>query len=74
MQIKIVAASQRMKVVSGVNVNANSLPKTAYVGFGMPDGKTWIELIKSYTPSDGEDIQQTFANRLGIRHIAFTVE
>lgn len=48
--------------------------KVACVGLGMPDGQTWIELIKFNTPSDEKDIQQTFANTLGIRHIAFTVE
>ena len=32
------------------------------------------ELIKFYSPSDEKDIQQTFANTLGIRHIAFNVE
>jgi catechol 2,3-dioxygenase-like lactoylglutathione lyase family enzyme len=40
----------------------------------MPDGQTWIELVKFYTPSDEKDIQQPFANTLGIRHICFAVE
>ncbi|MFB7641728.1 VOC family protein [Peribacillus butanolivorans] len=57
----------------GYAVGLNDV-KVAYVGLGMPDGQTWIELIKFYTPSDEKDIQQTFANTLGIRHIAFTVE
>ncbi len=48
--------------------------KTACVGLGMPDGQTWIELVKFYTPSDEKDIQQPFANTLGIRHICFAVE
>ncbi|MGE7694153.1 VOC family protein [Lysinibacillus sp. NPDC094177] len=48
--------------------------KVACVGLGTPDGQTWIELIKFFTPSDEKDIQQPFANTLGIRHIAFTVE
>ncbi|MFJ7970697.1 VOC family protein [Psychrobacillus sp. NPDC096389] len=48
--------------------------KVACVGLGTPGGQTWIELIKFYSPSDEKDIQQTFANSLGIRHIAFTVE
>ena len=48
--------------------------KVACVGMGTSDGQTWIELIKFYSPSDEKDIQQTFANTLGIRHIAFTVE
>ncbi|WCK52489.1 VOC family protein [Aneurinibacillus sp. Ricciae_BoGa-3] len=48
--------------------------KVACVGLGMPDGQAWIELIKFYTPSDEKDIQQPFANTLGIRHIAFAVE
>ena len=41
---------------------------------GMPDGQVWIELVKFYTPSDEKDIQQPFANTLGIRHICFAVE
>ncbi|MCO0596929.1 VOC family protein [Peribacillus butanolivorans] len=57
----------------GYAVGLNNV-KVACVGLGMPDGQTWIELIKFYTPSDEKDIQQTFANTLGIRHIAFTVE
>jgi catechol 2,3-dioxygenase-like lactoylglutathione lyase family enzyme len=40
--------------------------KTACVGLGMPDGQAWIEHEK--------DIQQPFANTLGIRHICFAVE
>lgn len=48
--------------------------KTTCVGLGMPDGQTWIELVKFYTPSDAKDIQQPFANTLGIRHICFAVE
>ncbi|KON69757.1 glyoxalase [Peribacillus butanolivorans] len=57
----------------GYAVGLNDV-KVACVGLGMPDVQTWIELIKFYTPSDEKDIQQTFANTLGIRHIAFTVE
>ncbi|MGE7944817.1 VOC family protein [Lysinibacillus xylanilyticus] len=48
--------------------------KVACVGLGTTDGQTWIELIKFYTPSDEKGIQQPYANTLGIRHIAFTVE
>ncbi|WNS76154.1 VOC family protein [Bacillus sp. DTU_2020_1000418_1_SI_GHA_SEK_038] len=57
----------------GYAVGLNDV-KVACVGLGTPDGQTWIELIKFYKPSDESDIQQTFANTLGIRHIAFTVE
>lgn len=48
--------------------------KVVCVGLGTLDGPTWIELIKFYTPSDEKDIQRSYANTLGIRHIAFTVE
>jgi catechol 2,3-dioxygenase-like lactoylglutathione lyase family enzyme len=48
--------------------------KTVCVGLGMPDGQAWIELVKYYTPADEKDIQQPFANSLGIRHICFAVE
>ena len=57
----------------GYAVGLNDV-KVACVGLGAPDGQTWIELIKFYTPSDEKDIQQSLANTLGIRHIAFTVE
>ena len=48
--------------------------KTAIVMLGTPDGQANIELTKFYKPSDEKDIQQSFANTLGIRHIAFAVE
>ncbi|WP_249660206.1 VOC family protein [Lysinibacillus fusiformis] len=48
--------------------------KTACVGLGMPDGQTWIELVKFYSPTGEKDIQQPLANTLGIRHICFNVE
>jgi len=57
----------------GYAVGLNDV-RVACVGLGTTDGQTWIELIKFYTPSDEKDIQQPFANTLGIRHIAFTVE
>lgn len=57
----------------GYAVGLNDV-KVGCVGLGTTDGPTWIELIKFYTPSDEQNIQQTFANTLGIRHIAFTVE
>lgn len=48
--------------------------KVACVGLGTSECQTWIELIKFYSPSNEKDSQQPFANTLGIRHIAFTVE
>ncbi|HJV46360.1 MAG TPA: VOC family protein, partial [Bacillota bacterium] len=48
--------------------------KTACVGLRTSDGQAWIELVKFYSPLDEQDIQKPFANTLGIRHIAFTVE
>ncbi|WGG44620.1 VOC family protein [Rossellomorea sp. DA94] len=48
--------------------------KTSCVGMGLPDGLTWLELVKYLTPSDEKGIQQTFPNTLGIRHICFAVE
>lgn len=48
--------------------------KVACVGLGLPNGQTWIELIKFHTPTDEKGIQQSSANTLGIRHIAFSVE
>ena len=48
--------------------------KTAFVMLGLPDGQANLDLIKYYSPSDEKGIQQTSANTLGIRHIAFVVE
>ncbi len=48
--------------------------KTAYVFLRMPDGQANLELVKFYSPSDEKGIQQSPANTLGIRHIAFAVE
>ena len=48
----------------GYAVGLNDV-KVACVGLGMPDGQTWIELIKFYTPSDEKDIQQTFCKYTG---------
>lgn len=48
--------------------------KTASVMLRTPDGQTNLELAKFYTPSDERGIQQSSANTLGIRHIAFVVE
>jgi catechol 2,3-dioxygenase-like lactoylglutathione lyase family enzyme len=39
-----------------------------------PGGGTAIELVKFITPQDERGIQPSFANTLGIRHIAFLVD
>jgi catechol 2,3-dioxygenase-like lactoylglutathione lyase family enzyme len=39
-----------------------------------PDGRAAIELVKFYSPLDEKGIQPSFANTLGIRHIAFLVD
>jgi len=44
------------------------------VMLGMPDGQATLELVKFHTPLDEKGIQQSFANTLGIQHIAFAVE
>ncbi|KMK76788.1 VOC family protein [Alkalihalobacillus pseudalcaliphilus] len=38
------------------------------------DGNVNIELIQFHTPQDEQGIQASFANTLGIRHVAFEVE
>jgi catechol 2,3-dioxygenase-like lactoylglutathione lyase family enzyme len=48
--------------------------KAAIVMLGTPDGQANIELTKFYTPLDEQGIRQSFANTLGIRHLAFAVE
>jgi catechol 2,3-dioxygenase-like lactoylglutathione lyase family enzyme len=48
--------------------------KTALVFMKTADGETSIELVQYLRPVDENGIQQTFANTLGIRHIAFVVE
>ncbi|AZU60550.1 VOC family protein [Neobacillus mesonae] len=54
-------------------IGLNDVRETV-VMLGMPDGQATLELVKFHTPSDEKDIQQTFANTLGIQHIAFAVE
>ena len=39
-----------------------------------PDGRGVIELVKFYSPIDEKGIQPSFANTLGIRHVAFLVD
>ena len=39
-----------------------------------PDGEANIELIQFYTPLDEKGIQPSYANTLGIRHIALLVD
>ncbi|MCQ6268175.1 VOC family protein [Fictibacillus sp. WQ 8-8] len=41
---------------------------------GTPDGEATLELVKFHTPLDEKGIQPSFANTLGIQHIAFAVE
>ncbi len=48
--------------------------KSTVVMLGLPDGQATLELVKFHTPSDDKGMQQSFANTLGIRHIAFAVE
>jgi catechol 2,3-dioxygenase-like lactoylglutathione lyase family enzyme len=48
--------------------------KTELVMMQAPDGQATLELVKFNIPSDEKDIQQPFANTLGIRHICFAVE
>jgi catechol 2,3-dioxygenase-like lactoylglutathione lyase family enzyme len=48
--------------------------KTAFAFLRMPEGEANIELVKIYKPSDEKGMQPSFANTLGIRHIAFAVE
>jgi len=48
--------------------------KTSFVMIGLPDSQMNLELIKYHKPIDKRDIQQSFANTLGIRHIAFVVD
>lgn len=40
----------------------------------VPGGEVNLELVKFYTPLDEKGVQPSFANTLGIRHIAFAVE
>jgi catechol 2,3-dioxygenase-like lactoylglutathione lyase family enzyme len=54
-------------------IGLNDVRETV-VMLGMPEGQATLELIKFHTPSDEKGIQQSSANTLGIRHIAFAVE
>ncbi len=48
--------------------------KSTVVFLRVPGGEGGIELSKFSTPADERGIQPSFANTLGIRHIAFAVE
>lgn len=48
--------------------------KNTVIFLRVPGGEVGIELIKFSTPTDERGIQPSFANTLGIRHIAFAVE
>ena len=54
-------------------IGLNDVRETV-VMLGVPDGEATLELVKFDTPSDKKGIQQSLANTLGIRHIAFAVE
>ncbi|WP_062239047.1 VOC family protein [Fictibacillus sp. FJAT-27399] len=41
---------------------------------GTSDGEATLELVKFHTPLDEKGIQPSYANTLGIQHIAFAVE
>jgi catechol 2,3-dioxygenase-like lactoylglutathione lyase family enzyme len=48
--------------------------KNTVVFLRVPGAEAGIELIQFSTPTDERGIQPSFANTLGIRHIAFAVE
>lgn len=48
--------------------------KTACVALRAPNGQAWIELVKFYSPSNEQEMQEPLANTPGIRHIAIAVE
>lgn len=48
--------------------------KNTVVFLRVPGGEAAIELIEFSTPVDERGIQPSFANTLGIRHIAFVVD
>ncbi|MFC7320028.1 VOC family protein [Halobacillus campisalis] len=54
-------------------IGLNDVRETV-VMLGVPDGEATLELVKFHTPSDKKGIQQSSANTLGMRHIAFAVE
>ncbi len=41
---------------------------------GTSEGEATLELVKFHTPIDEKGIQPSYANTLGIQHIAFAVE
>jgi 4-hydroxyphenylpyruvate dioxygenase-like putative hemolysin len=48
--------------------------KNMVVFMRVPGGEASVELITFHTPVDEQGIQPSFANTLGIRHIAFVVD
>lgn len=56
------------------NITALPNAKVACAALGTRDGEVWIELVHYQTPEDERGIRETFANTLGIGHIAFAVD
>jgi len=54
-------------------IGLNGVTETV-VMLKTPDGEATLEMVKFHTPQDEKGVQQSFANTLGIRHIAFAVE
>lgn len=48
--------------------------KETVVMMRVPGGEAMIELVKFHTPADAKGVRESYANTLGIRHIAFAVE
>lgn len=56
------------KIIGLTDVNAD------IVYLRTPDGSSNLELVKFHTPADKQGPEASAANRLGIRHLAFTVD
>jgi len=54
-------------------IGLNDVRETV-VMLGVPDGQATLELVKFHKPADEKGIQQSFANTIGVTHIAFAVE
>ena len=56
------------------NIVALQNVQVACVALGTKNGEVWLELVHYKTPKDESGIQETFANTLGVGHIAFAVD
>lgn len=60
---------QQMSTVTGL-----ADIKARYIALSLPGADTHLELIQYFSPPGGKDSELQKANRIGLRHLAFSVD